>query len=400
MIEIIGTGLVNRDSKSKLIATAVIGVLTLVEAFPAAAQAYPVRPIRFIVPFPQGRGSGSRRGGWFWGGDGALPPGWWHGVLRRVAMALIAVTSLAAGTVIAQQYPARPIRFIVPFPPGGGNDIVGRIVAQKLSEGFGVSVVVDNRGGAGGTIGTDITSKAPPDGHTLLINNISLAVNATLFQKLPYDTLRDLAPVSLLGRQPNVLVVNPSLPAGSLKELLGLARAKPGQMTYGSGGIGTASHLATEMLKLMTKVDMIHVPYKGLGPALTDLMGGQVQLIISTLASALPHLKSGRLKPLAVTTARRSSFFPELPTMNEAGVPGYEFSTWYGLLVPAATPKTIVERLNAETVKVLNSPVLKEQFTGQGLESTPSSPAEFGAYLKSEVAKWGKVIKAAGARPD
>ncbi len=319
------------------------------------------------------------------------------------------IAAVAAGILLfaqgfaaaqAQNYPSRSVRFIVPFPPGGGNDIVGRIVAQRLNETLGVPVVVDNRGGAGGTIGTDITSKAPPDGHTMLVNNISLAVNATLIPKLPYDTLKDLAPVTLLGRQPNVVVVHPGVPAGSMNELLALARAKPGQMTYGSGGIGTASHLATELLKLMTRTDMIHVPYKGLGPALTDLVGGRVQVIISTLASALPQLKAGKLKPLAVTTAGRSGFLPELPTMNEAGVKGYEFSTWYGLLVPGATPKGVVERLNAAAVRALQSPQVKEQFAAQGLEATPGTSAEFGAYLRSEVAKWGKVIKASGAKPD
>ena len=308
--------------------------------------------------------------------------------------------ALPAPASSAQTYPSRPIRFIVPFPPGGGNDIVGRIVAQKLSESLGVSVVVDNRGGAGGTIGTDITSKAPSDGHTMLINNVSLAVNATLIEKLPFDTLRDLAPVSLLGRQPNVLVVHPGVAASSVSELLSLARSKPGQITYGSGGVGTASHLATELMKLMTRTDMVHVPYKGLGPALTDLMGGRLQLIISTLASALPQVKSGKLKPLAVTTAQRSSFFPELPTMNEAGVAGYEFSTWYGLLVPARTPAPVVGKLNVETVKVLNSPALKQQFAGQGLEPGGSTPSEFAAYLKSETAKWAKVIRAANIRSD
>jgi tripartite-type tricarboxylate transporter receptor subunit TctC len=259
---------------------------------------------------------------------------------------------------------------------------------------------VDNRGGAGGTIGTDITAKAPPDGHTMLINNVSLAVNATLIEKLPYDTLKDLAPVSLLGRQPNVLVVHPGVAAASVTELLKLARATPGQLTYGSGGIGTASHLATELLKLMTKTDMVHVPYKGLGPALTDLMGGRLQLIISTLASALPQVKSGKLKPLAVTTAQRSAFFPELPTMSEAGVASYEFSTWYGLLVPARTPSPVIGKLNAETVKALDSPALKQQFAAQGLEPASSSPSEFAAYLRSETAKWGKVIKAANIRSD
>jgi tripartite-type tricarboxylate transporter receptor subunit TctC len=309
-----------------------------------------------------------------------------------LAGALVLAQACPAGA--AQSYPARPIRFIVPFPPGGGNDIVGRIVAQRLNEALGVAVVVDNRGGAGGTIGTDIVSKAPPDGHTLLINNISLAVNATLFEKLPYDTLKDLAPVSLLGRQPQVLVVHPSVPAATVKELLALARAKPGQTVYGSGGMGTGAHLATVLLVQMTGIDVVHVPYKGLGPALTDLMGGRVQFIVATLASALPLVKGGKLRPLAITTARRSTFFPELPTMSEAGVAGYEVSTWYGLLVPGRTPPAIIGQLNGAAVKVLQSPALKEQFAGQGIEAASSSPAEFGTYLKSEVAKWGKVIKA------
>ena len=316
--------------------------------------------------------------------------------MRTPAAILLGALAVIATAHAAEPYPARPVRFIVPFPPGGGNDIVGRIVAVKLAEGLGQQVVVDNRGGAGGTIGTDITAKAPPDGYTMLVNNISLAVNQTLFKKLPYDTLKDLAPISLLGRQPNIVVVTPSLAAKSVRDLLELAR-KPGAVIYGSGGNGTASHLATEMLKLMTKTDMTHVPYKGLGPALTDLMGGRIHVIISTMASALPQVKSGKLRPLAVTTASRSSFFPELPTMNEAGVKGYEFSTWYGLLVPAGTPKAIVDRLHAETQKALATQLVKEQFTAQGLEAGGSTPQEFGAYLKSEVAKWGKIVKASGA---
>ncbi|MGZ9013950.1 MAG: Bug family tripartite tricarboxylate transporter substrate binding protein [Burkholderiales bacterium] len=314
----------------------------------------------------------------------------------RFAALVCALLTACAGFA-AESYPSRPIRFIVPFPPGGGNDIVGRIVAVKLGEGLGQQVVVDNRGGAGGTIGTEITAKAPPDGHTMLVNNISLAVNHTLFKKLPYDALKDLAPVSLVGRQPNILVVSPGVSAKSMRGLLDLARAKPGELNYGSGGIGTASHLATEMLKLMAKVELVHVPYKGLGPALTDLIGGRVELIISTMASALPHVKTGKLRPLAVTTAQRSSFFPQLPTLNEAGVKGYEFSTWYGLLVPAGTPKAVVDRLNAETRKALASTHVKEQFVAQGLEPTASTAQEFGDYLRSEVAKWGKVVKASGS---
>jgi tripartite-type tricarboxylate transporter receptor subunit TctC len=317
-----------------------------------------------------------------------------------IAIAVALAVPCAISTALAEQYPGRPIRFIVPFPPGGGNDIVGRIVAAKLGERLGQQVVVDNRGGAGGTIGTDLTAKAPPDGHTLLINNVSLAVNATLIPKLPYDTLKDLAPVSLVGRQPNILVVYPGVPARSVQELLAMARANPGAVNYGSGGIGTASHLATELLKLTTGVELVHVPYKGLGPALTDLMGGRLQLIISTLASALPYVKAERMRPLAVTTARRSPFFPELPTMDEAGVKGYEFSTWYAIVAPRGTPADIVRKVNSELGQVLGSPAVKEQFAAQGLEATPSTPAELGAYLRSEVSKWGKVIRASGAKPE
>src|SRR5688572_29376169 len=216
------------------------------------------------------------------------------GLKSFVTAAIGALALIQALPAEAQSYPSRPIRFIVPFPPGGGNDIVGRIVAQKLNEGFGVPVVVDNRGGAGGTIGTDLTAKAPPDGHTMLVNNISVAVNATLYPRLPYDTLKDLAPVSLLGRQPNILVAHPGVPVSSVKDVIALARAKPGQVIYASGGVGTAGHLATELFMLMTKTEMTHVPYKGLGPALLDVVGGRVQLLVTTMASGLPLMKSGK----------------------------------------------------------------------------------------------------------
>lgn len=321
--------------------------------------------------------------------------------LIKVAFALVACAlGQLASTATAQQYPSRPIRFIVPFPPGGGNDIVGRIVAQKLAEGLNQTVVVDNRGGAGGTIGTDMTAKAPADGHTMLVNNISLAVNATLIPKLPYDTLRQLAPVSIIGRQPNILVVHPGVKAKSVKELLDLARARPGSVNYGSGGIGTASHLATELLQLSTGTRMTHIPYKGLGPALVDLMGGRTEFIISTMASALPHLKNGKLRPLAATTVKRSAFFPEVPTMIEAGVAGYDFTTWYALVVPAGTPRPVMARLNAELGRIAVMPAVKEQFSAQGLETAHAGIDEAGVYLAAEISKWGKVIKASGARPD
>jgi tripartite-type tricarboxylate transporter receptor subunit TctC len=318
-----------------------------------------------------------------------------------VTALLLCCASLGAvATAAAQSYPTRPIRFIVPFPPGGGNDIVGRIIAQKLAESLKQTVVVDNRGGAGGTIGTDMTAKAPPDGHTMLVNNISLAVNATLIPKLPYDTQRDLLPVSIIGRQPNILVVHPGSKAKTVRELIDLARAKPGAVSYGSGGVGTASHLATELLQLSTGTKMTHVPYKGLGPALIDLVGGRLEFIISTMASALPQLKAGKLRALAATTVKRSSFFPEVPTMIESGVKGYDFTTWYALVVPAATPKPVVERINGDLAKIAALPAVKEQFAAQGLETAHTGAEEARAYLVAEIAKWGKVIKASGARPE
>jgi tripartite-type tricarboxylate transporter receptor subunit TctC len=298
----------------------------------------------------------------------------------------------------AQNYPAKPIRFIVPFAPGGGNDILGRVVAQKLNDAFGVPVVVDNRGGAGGTIGTDLTAKAPPDGYTMLINNVSLAVNVTLYPKLPYDTLKDLEPVTLVGRQPNILVVHPALPAKSVRELLALARAKPGHITFGSGGTGSSSHLATELLKVMAKLDLVHVPYKGMGPALIDLLAGQTQMIMATMASALPFVRSGKLRALAVTPASRAAVVPEVPTMIEAGVEGFEYSTWYGLLVPAGTPRPVIDRIQGEMGKLLAAPDVRERFGSQGVDPAATTPQEFKAYLKSEVAKWAVVIKASGAR--
>jgi tripartite-type tricarboxylate transporter receptor subunit TctC len=312
--------------------------------------------------------------------------------------ALLCAAAVFPLTAAAQDYPAKPIRFIVPFAPGGGNDILGRVVAQKLNEAFNVPVVVDNRGGAGGTIGTDLTAKAPPDGYTMLINNVSLAVNVTLYPKLPYDTLKDLEPVTLVGRQPNILVVHPALPAKSVKELLALARAKPQFITYGSGGIGSSSHLATELLKLTAKIDITHVPYKGMGPALIDLIAGQTQLIMATMASALPFVRSGRVRALAVTPAIRSAVVPDVPTLAEAGVPGFEYSTWYGLLVPAGTPQPAVTRLHEAMVRILAAPDVKEKFGSQGVEPAASTPQEFKGYLQAEVVKWGRVIKASGMR--
>jgi tripartite-type tricarboxylate transporter receptor subunit TctC len=317
---------------------------------------------------------------------------------RTLALLVLALAACADAAV--QAYPAKPLRVIVPFPPGGGNDIVARIVANKLSERLKQPLVIENRGGAGGTIGTEMTAKAAPDGYTLLINNISLAVNATLMPKLGYDTVKDLAPVSIIGRQPNIVVVSPGLKAATMREFLALAKARAGELNYGTGGIGTASHLATELLQLETGTRMNHIPYKGLGPALLDLAGGRIDMIISTIASVLPFIESGKVRPLATTTLKRSSFLPQVPTMGEAGVQGYEFDTWYALVVPAATPEPVVARLNGELARLTEDAGMKEQFEKQGLEVAHTGTAEARAYLRSEVEKWGRVIKASGAKAE
>ena len=305
-----------------------------------------------------------------------------------------------AGAAAPGNYPARQIRFIVPFPPGGGNDVVGRIVAQHLQEALGQVIVVDNRGGAGGTLGTDLAAKASPDGHTLLINNVSLAINATLFPKLPYDTLKDLAPISIVGHQPSILLIHPGVKAKTVKELLALARSQPGGLIYGSGGPGSSSHLATERLQLAAGVSMTHVPYKGLGPAMSDLMGGRVELIITTASTALPVLKAGKVQALAVTTAKRFTLLPQVPTMIEAGIPDYEVSTWYSVLVPAMTPQPVIAQLNNELAKLAVLTAMRQQFAAQGLEPAHSSPAQARAHLESEIGRWGKVVKAAGVKPN
>jgi tripartite-type tricarboxylate transporter receptor subunit TctC len=314
------------------------------------------------------------------------------------SLALLLV--LLAQGATAQQYPTRPIRVVVPFAPGGAVDLVARTIAPRLTDAFGQTVVVDNRGGAGGTIGTDIVAKARPDGHTLLVASMGVAVNAVLYPKLPYDTLKDLAPVTTLGEQPNIVVVHPSVAAKSIGELLALAKSTPGTVTYGSGGIGSNSHLATVLFARMAKVDLLHVPYKGLGPAVTELVGRQVQLVVSNVSTALPHVKSGRLRLLAVTTGKRFPLFPDTPTVSEAGVPGYESSGWYGLWATAGTPPVVLGALNKEMVKILDSPAIRESFGTQGLQPIPTSPEAFGKWLREEIRKWGPVVKASGAKPE
>ncbi len=322
-------------------------------------------------------------------------------MLSRLIAALAALAVLVMVPLAqAQDYPNKAIRFVVPFAPGGGTDIIGRIIAQALNETLGQPVVVDNRGGAGSTLGTEIVAKSPADGYTILFGNISLAFNATLYTKLRYDTIRDLASISLSAVQPNILVIHPNLPAKNLREFIELARANPGKFNYASAGTGSGTHLAAELLKLQTRIDIVHVPYKGTGPALTDLLGGQINMMVSTFASALPHVKSGRMRALGVTTAKRSPATPDVPTLIEGGVAGYDYSTWYGLLAPARTAKTIIDKLNAANRKVLTREDIKQKLESQGVDPVFNTPAEFTAYLKSETEKWGKVVKATGANAE
>ncbi len=318
-----------------------------------------------------------------------------------------AVLLCAAGAAVistaayAQGYPDKAVRVIVPFAPGGSTDIVARIMSQKLSERLKQSFVIDNRGGGGGNIGSDLVAKAPPDGYLLLIGTVgSLTINPSLYRKMPYDPLKDLAPIAYFGSTPNVLVVHPSLPVKSVKELITLARSKPGQLNYASAGTGGSVHLAGELFRNLAKVELVHVPYKGSGPALIDLLGGQTQLMFSTMPPALPHVASGRLRALGMTGIARSALVPNLPTIAESGLPGYEITQWWGLLGPAGLNAAIVTRLNAETNAVLQQPEVRERFASEGADTAPNSPAWFATYMNTEVAKWAKVVKASGATAD
>jgi tripartite-type tricarboxylate transporter receptor subunit TctC len=314
--------------------------------------------------------------------------------------ASIALALCASGLVHAQGYPAKPVRVVVPFPPGGGTDIVTRMVMQKLSERLGANFLIENRSGAGGAIGTEIVSKAAADGYTLAMVSGSHAINPGLYKKMAYDAVYDFSPITLLVSGPALLVVHPSVPAKNVRELVALAKARPGKLHYASAGNGTPPHLAAELFKSMAGVDMVHVPYKGNAMAFTDLISGQVSLSFPTIPSALPQVKSERLRALAVTGARRSGVLPELPTIAESGVRGYEASSWYGLLAPAGTPAAITGKLNQEVVQIVYLPEMKERFLEQGLEPVGNTPAEFTKLLHAEIAKWRKVIAAAGAKID
>jgi len=304
-------------------------------------------------------------------------------------------------TVMAQTYPAKQIRIVVPFPAGGIADLFARHIGQKFNDAWGQPVVVDNRPGAGGNIGAEIVAKAPPDGYTLVMGSIGThSVNISLFSKLAFDPIRDFAPVALVMEAEGLLVLHPSVPAKSVKELIALARARPGQVAYASAGHGTAGHLSGELFKSMAKVDMVHVPYKGNVPAITDLIGGQTSLLFATMPTVLPMVHAGRLKALAVTSSARSPAAPELPTIAEAALPGYEVTNWIGMFAPAGTPREIVNKLNSETVRIMQTPEIRTRLTNEGAKFTPKTPDEFTAFVKSEIAKWAKVVKEAGIRVD
>ena len=311
-----------------------------------------------------------------------------HSLLIKTAGLLVALTATAA----AQDYPAKPVRLIIPFPPGGSNDVVGRMIATKLGERLGKQVVVDNRPGAGGTIGTELAANAPPDGYTLAIISSAHAVNPWLY-KLNYDPVKSFVPVGILASGTNVLAINPSFPVNSVKELVALAKQKPGDIQYASAGIGSFQHLGGELFKLEAKVDMLHVPFKGGGPAMIDVIGGHTKLVFSSLVQTTPHIKSGKLKPLGVGSAKRNPVLPDVPTIAEAGVPTYEALNWWGIVAPAGTPQAVVDKLHKEITEVQNSEDVKKQFANEGADILQMGVREFGAFMEKEIQKWERVVK-------
>jgi len=309
-----------------------------------------------------------------------------------IALLLVAFAAVAA----AQGYPTRPVRLIIPFPPGGSNDIVGRMIAAQLGERLGQTMVVDNRGGAGGTIGTELAAKAPADGYTVLLISTAYAFNTSIYKKLPYDPVKSFTPVALLGSGPGVLVVNPALPVNSVRDLIAFAKERPGKLNNASAGVGSFQHLASELFRIQAGIEWLHVPYKGGGPAMMDLIAGQADASVGSLIQMLPHIRSGKLKALGTTGVKRSPVLPDVPTVAEAGVPGYEATNWWGLLAPAGIPPAIVERLHQEVVAVQASAETRKRFETEGAEAVQMNPAQFGAFIAAETTKWARVVKEAG----
>jgi len=311
--------------------------------------------------------------------------------------AAVAATLIATTPAFAQQYPAKPVRFVVPYAAGGATDLIARVIGERLSAHLGQPFVIDNRPGAATLLGAQLVAKAEPDGYTLLMaTSTTLAINSSLYKNLPYDPVKDFAPISLAIQHPFVLLVDPKLPAHNVKELVALAKSKPGQLAYASGGSGSFPHLAMAMFQAMTGIDVIHVPYKGSAPALTDLMGGQIAMMFDN--TALTYVKSGKIRALAVTTKDRLSVMPDVPTLQEAGVPGYELAAWQGVIAPAGTPRPVIDRLNANIVKLLHEPETIARLTGDGGQIITSTPDQFAAYIRSEIGRFAKIVKESGAK--
>lgn len=315
--------------------------------------------------------------------------------LLAAAAALIVVSTATAG--LAQSYPSKPVRVVVPYPPGGSTDIVARVIGEQLSQSMGQRFVVDNRPGAGGNIGMQLAAGAEPDGYTVVVGTTAHAINMTLFKDLPYDTVKDFEPIALLTEIPLILVVNPAVEAQSVADLIALAKERPGTLNVASSGNGQSTHLAAEMFNAMAGIKLTHVPYKGSAPAITDVMAGHVQLMFDTVMSALPHVQAGKLRALAVSSAERAPVAPDVPTIAEAALPGYEAIAWNGLFAPAGTPRAIIDQLNAEVVRALQSEKVKEQLASLGATAQPTTPSDFSTYVRDEVAKWAKVVKESGA---
>jgi tripartite-type tricarboxylate transporter receptor subunit TctC len=320
------------------------------------------------------------------------------GRVERVAAVLALALVSACGW--ADDYPSRPIRLVIPFTAGGGTDIAGRVVAARLADRLNTTIVIDNRTGAGGIVGTEIVSKAAPDGYTLVLVSSSHAINPSLRKRMPYDAIRDFTPVTLFVYSPGMLVVNPVIPATSVKDFIAYVRSKPGQLSYGSAGTGTPVHLAMELLKSLAHIDIVHVPYKGAADGMNDLIAGRVVAMIPSAASVLPHVKSGKLHGLAVTSRARTAAAPDIPTMIEAGVPNYDAASWYALLAPAGTPRAIVQHLATETATVLKQPEVRDRLVSLGMDPVGNTPQELAGYLREEIAKWRRVVQASGAKID
>jgi tripartite-type tricarboxylate transporter receptor subunit TctC len=320
--------------------------------------------------------------------------------LRVPLFLILCVLCSSSHLAFAEGYPSKPIRIIVPYPPGGFNDTLARTLGQKLNEKWGQPVIVDNRPGGGTTIGTGLVAKSAPDGYTLLIVSFAFAVNPALYATLPYDTNKEFAPVVLAANTPNLLVVNPQLPVKSVKELIALAKSRPGQLNYASAGNGSSNHLSMELFKSLTGIDAVHIPYKGSAPAVTDLIGGQVDVMFDNVPNVLPQVKAGKLHALAVSSKERSPFIKDLPTVAEAGVPGFEVSVWFGVVVPAGTPQPVIAKLNAEINGILKLPEIRQSFNSQGVETAGGTPAEFSSFIAAQTTKWAKVVKDSGAKAE